>query len=479
MSSNEMQQLAHLMRRAGFGATRRELEQYAAIGYEASVEKLIDTTNPTAISEYLIRRYHPDESSLLGGLSGADAWLYRMVTTDTPLLEKMALFWHGIFATGYPKVLNAKPLSDQIRMFKRYAMGDLKTLLVQMAKDPAMIIWLDNQQNHKGAINENFGRELLELFSMGTGNYTEDDVKECARAFTGWTIGNCEYMEVRSARDSDWPYGRISWHYEFDDNDHDDGEKEFLGQKGNFNGEDIIDIICEQEATARFISRHMYHFFVADEPPVPQWPYQPPRDPEAIDQLVKVYFDSKYDIREMMRFLFNSNFFKSEKCWYEKIKSPAELVTGVMRLTEAVNMPRYDTFSKQLRMQYMGQTLSNPPSVEGWDGGTAWIDTGALVERMNFAAEELGNVTTPGSQDLLERVLAENSTEVTPERVIDICLDHVGALSIHKDTRSKLIEYANENGGVKTNGNELSESAQQIISGIVKLIASTPEFQKA
>lgn len=479
MSSNEMQQLAHLMRRAGFGATRRELEQYAAIGYEASVEKLIDTTNPTAISEYLIRRYHPDESSLLGGLSGADAWLYRMVTTDTPLLEKMALFWHGIFATGYPKVLNAKPLSDQIRMFKRYAMGDLKTLLVQMAKDPAMIIWLDNQQNHKGAINENFGRELLELFSMGTGNYTEDDVKECARAFTGWTIGNCEYMEVRSARDSDWPYGRISWHYEFDDTDHDDGEKEFLGQKGNFNGEDIIDIICEQEATARFISRHMYHFFVADEPPVPQWPYQPPRDPEAIDQLVKVYFDSKYDIREMMRFLFNSNFFKSEKCWYEKIKSPAELVTGVMRLTEAVNMPRYDTFSKQLRMQYMGQTLSNPPSVEGWDGGTAWIDTGALVERMNFAAEELGNVTTPGSQDLLKRVLAENSTEVTPERVIDICLDHVGALSIHKDTRSKLIEYANENGGVKVNGNELSESAQQIISGIVKLIASTPEFQKA
>jgi len=479
MSSNEMQQLAHLMRRAGFGATRRELEQYAAIGYEASVEKLIDTTNPTAISEYLIRRYHPDESSLLGGLSGADAWLYRMVTTNTPLLEKMALFWHGIFATGYPKVLNAKPLSDQIRMFKRYAMGDLKTLLVQMAKDPAMIIWLDNQQNHKGAINENFGRELLELFSMGTGNYTEDDVKECARAFTGWTIGNCEYMEVRSARDSDWPYGRISWHYEFDDTDHDDGEKEFLGQKGNFNGEDIIDIICEQEATARFISRHMYHFFVADEPPVPQWPYQPPRDPEAIDQLVKVYFDSKYDIREMMRFLFNSNFFKSEKCWYEKIKSPAELVTGVMRLTEAVNMPRYDTFSKQLRMQYMGQTLSNPPSVEGWDGGTAWIDTGALVERMNFAAEELGNVTTPGSQDLLERVLAENSTEVTPERVIDICLDHVGALSIHKDTRSKLIEYANENGGVKVNANELSESAQQIISGIVKLIASTPEFQKA
>ena len=479
MSSNEMQQLAHLMRRAGFGATQQELEGYAAIGYEASVEKLLDTANPTAISEYLIRRYHPDESSLLGGLSGADAWLYRMVTTDTPLLEKMALFWHGIFATGYPKVLNAKPLSDQIRMFKRYAMGDLKTLLIQMAKDPAMIIWLDNQQNHKGAINENFGRELLELFSMGTGNYTEDDVKECARAFTGWTIGNCEYMEVRSARDSDCPYGRISWHYEFDKNDHDDGEKEFLGRKGNFNGEDIIDIICEEEATARFIARHMYHFFVADEPPVPQWPYQAPRDPEAIDQLVKVYFDSNYDIREVMRYLFNSDFFKSQDCWYEKVKSPAELVTGVMRLTEAVNMPKYDTFSKQLRMQYMGQTLSNPPSVEGWDGGTTWIDTGALVERMNFAAEELGSVTTPGSQQLFDRVASENSAEISPERVIDICLDHIGSLSIHQDTRSKLIEYANENGGVKLSGSQINDSGKEIISGIVKLIASTPEFQKA
>ena len=342
MPENQIELIAHLMRRAGFGATRNELEKYNAIGYEATVEQVLETSDPKWMSEYLLRRYHPDESSMLIGLSGLQAWLYRMITTDTPLLEKMALFWHGIFATGYPKVVNSKPLSDQIRMFRRYSMGKFNTLLLEMAKDPAMIIWLDNQQNHKDAINENFGRELLELFSMGVGHYSEDDVKECARAFTGWTIGNTEYMEVRSARDSDWPYGRISWHYEFDANDHDDGEKEFLGRKGNFNGEDIIDIICEEEATARFIARHLYHFFVADEPPVPQWPYQPPRDPEAIDQLVKCYFDSNYDMQEMMRFLFNSDFFKSKDCWYEKVKSPAELVTGVMRLTESVDRPEYE-----------------------------------------------------------------------------------------------------------------------------------------
>ena len=306
MAERDIQMLAHLMRRAGFGATREELERCAQDGYESTVERLLDTGSGAGMSEYLIRRYHPDESSMLLGSAGIDAWFYRMTTSSAPLLEKMVLFWHGIFPTGYPKVINAKPLSDQIRMFRRYAMGDLPTMLLQLSKDPAMIIWLDNQQNHKGAINENYGRELLELFSMGVGNYTEDDVKECARAFTGWTIGNREYMEIRSARDSDWPYGRISWHFVYDEEDHDEGQKRFLGETGNFNGDDIVEIICKQPATAQFIARHMYHFFVADEPPVPQWPYESPRDPEAIEELCQAYFDSNYDIRAMLRALFNS-----------------------------------------------------------------------------------------------------------------------------------------------------------------------------
>tara|TARA_B100001245_G_scaffold122529_1_gene90167 strand:- start:5004 stop:6443 length:1440 start_codon:yes stop_codon:yes gene_type:complete len=479
MPESQIELIAHLARRAGFGATREELEEYGKIGYEGTVDKLLETSSPQWMSEYLIRRYHPDESSMLAGLSGLEAWLYRMITTDAPLLEKMTLFWHGIFATGYPKVLNAKPLSDQIRMFKKYAMGDFRDLLVEMARDPAMIIWLDNQQNHKDSINENFGRELLELFSMGVGNYTEDDVKECARAFTGWTIGNCEYMELRSARDSDWPYGRISWHYEFDAQDHDDGEKEFLGRKGNFNGEDIVEIICEQEATARFIARHIYHFFVADEPPVPQWPYQPPRDPEAINQIVQAYFDSNYDIRSVMKFVFNSDFFKSEDCWYEKVKSPAELVTGVMRLTESVDRPQYEHSSRQLRMQYMGQTLSNPPSVEGWDGGTTWIDTGALVERMNFASEELGKLETPGSKELFSKIAFEGNGDVEADRIIDICLKHLGTINVKDDTRSKLVDYASENGVIRVIDQEIDELGKEKIAGVVKLIASTPEFQRA
>ena len=219
------------------------------------------------------------------------------------------MFWHGIFATGYAKVIHGKALSDQTRMFRRHAMGSLRTLLLELSKDPAMIIWLDNQDNHKGAINENYGRELLELFSMGVGNYTEADIKECARAFTGWTIANRRYMELRSQRDSDWPYGRISWHFEFHPEDHDDDEKTFLGETGNWNGDDIVDIICKQPATARFIARHLYSFFVADEPPVPEWPYTPPADPQAIEILTQAYFDNDYNIGAMLRTLFNSDFF--------------------------------------------------------------------------------------------------------------------------------------------------------------------------
>ena len=333
MGNTDVELIAHLMRRAGFGATRDQLEQYAAKGYEATVDGLINPVDERRMDDALIRRFHPELSGMLGPFGTGANWLYRMATTTTPLREKMALFWHGIFATGYPKVIHGKALSDQTRMLRHYGMGNFKNLLIELSKDPAMIIWLDNQDNHKGSINENYGRELLELFSMGVGNYTEDDIKECARAFTGWTIGNLQYMELRSQRDSDWPYGRIAWHFEFHSEDHDDGEKVFLGQRGRFNGEDIVEIICRQQATARFIARHMYSFFVADEPPVPEWPDEPPADEEAIRQLTQAYFDSGYDVSAMLRVLFNSDFFKSQSTWYTKVKSPVELVAGVIRLT--------------------------------------------------------------------------------------------------------------------------------------------------
>lgn len=473
---NDIGLIAHLMRRAGFGANREQIGMHANAGYQNTVEALLYPGEEDRMDDHLIRRFHPELSGMMGPNAPGQNWLYRMATTSAPLREKMALFWHGIFATGYAKVIHGKALSDQTRMFRTFGMGSFKDLLIQLSKDPAMIIWLDNQDNHNGAINENFGRELLELFTMGVGNYTERDIKECARAFTGWTIANREYMELRSQRDSDWPYGRIAWHFKYHPEDHDDGEKEFLGQRGRFNGEDIIHIICQQEATARFISRHLYSFFVSDEPPVPEWRYTPPTNPEAIDELTRVYFDSNYDISAMLKALFNSSYFQSQDSWYSKVKSPVELVAGVLRLTGEFNRPRREIIDRYFQASYMGQFLNNPPSVEGWHQGTDWLDTGTLVERVNFASQQIGDSTKPGIQAMIERIASTPNNVASPENLIRVCLEEMGVISVEEDTMKVLIDFASQGHDQPINA---SNDGAQKISAALQMVASTKEFQRS
>ncbi len=475
MSNNEQQLMAHLMRRAGFGASKDELERLVAQGYDATVEQLLETESPKSMDIDLIRRYHPDHMGMMGNNIGSH-WMYRMISTDAPLREKVALFWHGIFATGYAKLANGKVLHDQIRMFARVGMGKFDNILLELSKDPAMIVWLDNCENHNGAINENYGRELLELFSMGVGHYSEDDIKEASRAFTGWTIGNTDYMTLKSMRDSIWPYGRLSFHFEYKPEDHDEGEKEFLGRKGNFNGDDIIDIICEQEATARFIARHMYSFFVADEPPVPEWPYKPPRDPEAIDVLTKAYFDSGYSIKEMLRVLLKSDFFKSENIRYQRVKSPAELMVGVLKLTGEFPRPKEEMITTHLHTIFMGQHLMNPPSVEGWHWGTEWIDSGALVERVNFASERLGNLESPGVQAIIDSLISDDNGHTEAADLVDGALEQLSLTNVTDVTRESLIEFVERDDEMSGNG---SRDARERAANALKLVAAAPEFQRA
>ncbi len=463
----DVELMAHLMRRTGFGTTQSEIDECVERGYDASVERLLNPSDPSWVGDYMVRRFDHEASGMINHPGSARNWLYRMVTSTAPLQEKMTLFWHGIFATGMPKVINGRVLSEQIDMFRRCGMGRFDKLLLELAKNPAMIVWLDNQDNHRHAINENWGRELLELFSMGVGNYTEEDIKECARAFTGWTIGNTEYMMVRSARDSDWPYGRIAYHFEHRADDHDDGEKTFLGQTGNFDGEDIIDIICGQESTARFISRHMYHFFVADEPPVPTWPYTPPRDIAAIDTLVDTYFESGYDITAMLRTLFNSDFFKAEDVRYEKVKGPAEFAVGILRMSGEFDTPRREMILRFRQINWMGQELNNPPSVEGWHQGTEWLDTGTLMERINFASEQLGDVSKPGVRAMAESIAADGGA-VSPEQLVERCLEHMGALMVSDDTRGALLNLAKQEDALST----------ESIAQMLRLTAASREFQR-
>ncbi len=469
--------MAHLLRRAGFGATREELDACVAKGYQATVEELLHPGDPQSMPDDIIRRYHVDMHESRFGPSAAGYWLYRMVTTRCPLEEKIALFWHGIFATGYAKTNQARALLNQIDMFRRHGLGRLDDLLIELSRDPAMIIWLDNQDNHNGAINENYGRELLELFSMGIGNYTEDDIKEGSRAFTGWTLGNVEYMAVRATKDSIWPYGRISWHFSYREQDHDSGVKRFLGETGRFNGEDVVHIICKQPATARFIARHMYDFFVADEVPVPQWPYTPPRDPEAIEVLSRAYFEGNHEIRHMLRVLFNSDFFKESR--FTHVKSPAELVVGTIRLSGDFRQPSLEMIEVANQTSYMGQSLLSPPTVEGWHEGTEWIDSGSLVERVNFAARQLGDVTKPGVRAIIDRLASMDGGHFTPEQLVDSCLDLLGPIPASRETRRSLVDFVARDGDLDLKGHQPGDAAELRVANLLRLIASTREYQLA
>ena len=412
---DKVELIAHLMRRAGFGASPAEASDLTELPYDQIVQQLVFPNKSTWIGEHMVRRFDNEASGMINPQGSARRWLYRMITSDTPLIEKMPLFWHGIFATGVPKVINGRVLSDQIDMFRQNGMGRFDDLLLALAQDPAMIVWLDNQENNKDSINENWGRELLELFSMGVGNYTENDIKECARAFTGWSIGNTEYMMVRSRRDSDWPYGRIAYHFQYNPADHDQGEKTFLGETGNFNGEDIIRLICQQESTARFISRHLYHFFVKDEPPIPSWKEIPPNDEAAIEILVQSYFDNDHNISQMLVDLFN-----------------------------------------------------NPPSVEGWHEGPEWINTGTLVERINFVSEQFGDTETPRLKRIITEITTASHDNPPAEVLVQNCLDNFGFVSVHESTMLALTKYANE-----------IEQPEQKISGLLRLIGTSKEYQLA
>ena len=471
MSNADIALMAHLMRRAGFGASRDELEQRAARGYETVVEDLLNPGAANAMPDDVIRRYHVDMAEMRELNSAGAYWLYRMVTTDNPLEEKMALFWHSLFATGYSKLNQARALMNQIDTFRRHAMGDFRTMLVELSKDPAMIIWLDNNDNHKGDINENYGRELLELFSMGIGNYTEDDVKECARAFTGWTLGNAEYMATRASRDSIWPYSRIAWHFQYRDHDHDDGEKTFLGHTGNFNGEDIIDIIVQQDATARFLCTRLFQFFAADEVDA--------AGEAVIDDMTATYFASNYEIRSVLRTLFNSDYFKSDDARFARVKGPVELVVGAVRLAGTYREPTFGADQLARYTMYMGQGIFQPPSVEGWHEGAEWIDSGALVERVNFVGKELGDPGNPGVKAIIDRMSADVDAPLSADDQVAVCADLLGPMELSDSTRASLSEFASQQGNADLRPGSRTEADDQRIANLFRLLTATREYQLA
>ena len=446
--------LGHLYRRAGFGATREQLESYAKRSYEDTVEALLNPDPKRDIQEDVLERYIHGEGPPIF-IAG---WLYRMINSEAQLQEKMTLFWHHVFATGLVKNEHVLAAKNQIKMFRRNGMGDMTTILNDLSRDPAMLFWLDNNENRNGEPNENYGRELLELFSLGVGNYSELDIKDASRAFTGWTFEQPPPL---------YPHGYYPAKFLFREDDHDNGEKTFLGVTGNLNGGDIIDIIVKSPASARFICRHLYNFFVADEPQVPSWNDVPPLDPEGIAMMEAKFIETGGDIRSVLRVMFNSDFFKAAR--YKKVKSPTEFIVGVLKMvgsqTEmAPGMTKYAG-----AIDVMGQKLLDPPTVEGWHTGGEWIDGGNLTERVNFAVDEIGEGLAPGIQALVQRIKDSESLG-SAESLVNAVLAETGSVEVSDRTREALIDFANDA--------EDEDEATRVIR-LLRLAVATPEYQFA
>ncbi len=465
-STTDLALMAHLLRRAGFGADRRELERYAEKTYEDVVDDLLSPERFDEPEDEVLTRFYPhlhankDNPAVWNG-----RWFYRMINTERPLEEKMTLFWHSVFATGWTKSEHTHTMVDHIQMLRTNCMANFRTLLLGISRDPAMIFWLDNNENHGSSINENYGREILELFSMGIGNYTEDDIKSAARAFTGWTYEQPVPL---------YPYGQRDVKFLFRADDHDDGEKTFLGHTGNLNGDDIIDIIATQEATARFISRHLYNFFVADEAQVPAWSIEPPIDQGAIDDLVKTWMESDADIRAVLRTLFTSDWFKAGR--YKRVKSPTEFVAAVLKLSGDHREPARGLHELEATISSMGQKLMDPPSVEGWHTGKEWIDGGTLTERINYAIDTLNDPEKPGVKAIADRIKS-SGVSTDPAQFVDQVLDLIGPLEVEPATRGALIAHAETGGALDWSSDASAEASTERVVQLLTLVVSTREYQ--
>ena len=429
--------IAHLLRRAGFGGTAEEIDRYTALGFDAAVADLLDLTRPDPASE--------DAEAQGFDLAVPDGlrawWLYRMVHTTRPLQEKLTLFWHGHFATSLVKVRDPLLMRWQNELFREHGFGSFRTLLQRVSRDPAMLRWLDGNTNRKASPNENYARELLELFTLGIGNYTEDDVRAAARAYTGWFIDQ-QTLAFRFAPQA-----------------HDAGVKTFLGQTGNLDGDDVVEAILARPAAARLVARKLFRFFVYDDP-----------EPETVERFAAILRAADYELRPLVEALLRSPEFSSPRAYHAKIKGPVELVVGAIRQLGATTA--YQDLFVPLRR--MGQDLFAPPNVKGWDGGLAWVSTSTMLERFNFA-NRLCTAREDTTRTTFDPLANLSNTDVaTPEAIADHYLALLVDGDVPPEVRASLVAYLDE--GVPFS---LASNGDAKVRGIVHLIMVTPVYQSA
>jgi uncharacterized protein (DUF1800 family) len=435
--------IAHLMRRAGFGAGPQELTRYRSMGYAKTVEELLhpEHVNNSAL-ENLLAHQHFDFSN---PNSLKKWWLYRMIYTARPLEEKMTLFWHGHFATSDQKVRDPLAMSRQNQLFRTNALGNFESLLLGISKDPAMIVYLDNQENVKSHPNENYAREVMELFTMGIGNYTETDIKEAARAFTGW-------------------HTRQGVFY-FDEKQHDHGVKQFLGKAGDLNGEDVVHILAKEPATAKYLAKKLITFFAYENP-----------EPDFVDRVAQIYIKSGNQLRPVLQAIFTDKNFFSSRAYHGKIKSPVELVVGTVRVLRLrkLDMDLPGTIAS------MGQNIFEPPSVKGWDGGPAWVSSQSMMQRFNFATVITSQKFDELRKQLTPSQLAYRQGLRSPTNMVDYFLDLLVDGDVPSKTRARLITYVSTDLSGKPAKAIVDERTLDAkMRGLVHLIMTLPTYQLA
>jgi uncharacterized protein (DUF1800 family) len=458
---NNFRYIKHLYARAGFGIRFEYLHAHENWSVKKAVKKLFEASEKqepiNVVVENIDLRPRPkDETDDQKRLTQEDrdnqrrklndAWIKQMGETDAQLREKMTLFWHNHFATNINNPFHEQLLNN---IHRGNALGNFKVLLLQTSQSTAMLQFLNNQENKKGHPNENFARELMELFTLGRGNYTEQDVKESARSFTGWA------------------YEGKTGEFAFRPNVHDDGIKTFMGQSANFCGEDIIDIICANKQTAVFICTKLYKYFVNEVP-----------DMGRVKQMADVFYNANYEITPLLQFVFLADWFYDDKNIGNLIKSPIEILVGL-------NRQFYITYQNPDIVihfqQILGQELFRPPSVAGWPGGRRWIDSSTLMYRMQMPStilnagliEFTGKV---GPEDeaylaLLRKQQADVSKRVQSQPDLDKFLKEFP----EKTSKQQIAEFILEPRLNEIIINNIN-NAPDIKTAIIQIV-STPEYQ--
>lgn len=487
------EQARHLLLRAGFGGTPEQIRTLANWGPERAVDHLLNVEEveykrPTAEefdknimrppseaeqAEYRAAARRGDEDTLARfrlqqqQSERADRdqvrqmqrwWLTRLIETPKPLEEKMTLFWHGLFATNYRTIENSYHMFQQNQLFRKHSLGSYAELLRGIIRDPAMLAYLNNNQSKKDKPNENLAREIMELFSLGVGNYTERDIKEGARALTGYTFEDDGFV--------------------FEKKNHDTGVKTILSNTGPLDGDGFVKAILAQSACPKYITRRLYSYFVSDVPPDERGgdKEMPSAQRKVLQQLAYAFGESRYQLKPLLRKLFLSEHFYEARFMNDQIKSPVMLAVGAVR---SLNAPVRDLTIVSDALDLMGQNIFYPPSVKGWDGGRSWINTSTLFVRQNTLAFFLSGKKPQGydsSADtqkydvtkLLdnadgESLIAKGDVPGVADAMLRLTLGWTP-----KAGRDALLEF------VKSNGGRLDE---RVLMGMLLVVTAMPEYQ--